>query len=83
MVQVPDWNFPAALPPVQYALGHQHLGIRRMEVRTLPQVLSPAAFHLERAALHPAYDDHASIAARRYSLPLRLMPVQFRQLQKV
>jgi len=83
MAKGPDRNLPAAVPPVQYPLGHQHLGIRRLEIRALPKVLSPATFHLERTALQPAPLDPTAAAARRYSLPVRLVPLQLRQLQKM
>jgi hypothetical protein len=51
-----------------------------MEIRALPPLLPPGTHHVERAILQPQALDNAASAARRHTLPLRGLPLQFRQL---
>jgi hypothetical protein len=52
-------NYAAPLPPVQYPLGDQRVGIECLEIRALPKMLPPGTCHLERAILPPAPLDRA------------------------
>ena len=68
------------LPAVPRTLGNQRVGLRRLEIRALPALLSPGSDHLERAVLSPAAMDRDPAEVRRHSLSLRRLPLQFRQL---
>jgi len=71
------------MPEVPCALDHQCLGGRRLEVCTLPSLLSPGFDHLERTILSSARHHDADAEIGRDSLPVRGLPLQFRQLQAV
>jgi hypothetical protein len=69
------------MPQVPGPVGDQRLGFRRLEICAMPALLSPGAHHLERTVLSPATLDRLSAQVRRHSVPLRGLPVQFRELQ--
>ena len=54
-----------------------------LEIRPLPALLSPGIKHLERAILSPSAVDRHPAAHGRDALPLRGVPLQFRQLPAV
>src|ERR1700674_2232491 len=79
----PSGKISAALPALQGTLGDERLGSWRLEVRPLPQVLPPAARHLERAVLQASVLDRRVAAFGRDAVSLRGVPVQFREFQEV
>src|SRR5580700_8776839 len=76
-------NLSAALPALPRTLGDQRMGLRRLEIRALPALLSPGTDDLEPAILSPAALDHAPPEPRRNSVPLRRLPVQLRELPRM
>ncbi len=70
-----DWHLSAALPALRNALANQHLAIRCLEVRALPQMLPPGTFHLERRTLQSAALDRDSTPLGRHAVSLRGLPL--------
>jgi len=68
------------MPALQHALGNQHLGRRRVEIRPLSPLLSSGSGHLERAVLPPSNVDRNETTPGGYALSVQFVPVQFREL---
>jgi hypothetical protein len=67
------------MPPLPDPLGNQRVGLRSLEIRTLPALLSTGTDHLERALLSSPVVDPYHAAYGCDSLSLRRVPVQFRE----
>jgi hypothetical protein len=68
------------MPEVPHPLENQRLGCGRVEIRAMPALLSPGTHYLERAVLPPFAVDRRPAPVRRDSVPLRGLPMQFREL---
>jgi hypothetical protein len=68
---------------MQRALANQRMGLRGLEVRAMPKLLSSGPDHLERAILSPAPLDQLAASIGRDALSLRCLPLQFRELPVV
>jgi len=59
------------MPAMPDAMGDQRLGVRRLEIRTLPALLSSGADHLERALLPSTALDGPAATPGRDAVSLR------------
>jgi hypothetical protein len=74
---------PAAMPALPDSMGDQRVGLRRMEIRSLPSLLSPGANHLEPAILSRATRAHDPAGLGSHSLSLRGLPLQLCELPRM
>src|SRR5438045_3149132 len=69
-----------SLQEVRRAFHIEHLERAESPVRALPALLPPRSGHLVDAILRRAGLDGAEAEARRDSVPVRAVPMQFREL---
>jgi len=71
------------LPPLPEPVENQRVGRRSLEIRALSAMLPPGSDDVERAVLSRAALDRDDAARRGHSLPVRGVPLQFRELPSV
>jgi hypothetical protein len=71
------------MPALPLAMGNQCVGLRRLEICALPEVLSPGADYLEPAILSPLALDHYPVEFGGDPVSLCRVPVQLRKLPRM
>ncbi len=71
--------YPIRCRRCKHAMGNQHLGRRRMEIRPLPRCYRQDLTTWSEQYYHPPNVDRNDTAPGGYALSLQFVPVQFRE----